>query len=63
MRLQVNSDISNKLAMWLSRDNIVNTFPIVLIDDPCIVCCLYFSKQVRMLCSDALAAPKGRQSL
>ena len=28
MRLQVNSDISNKLAMWLSRDNVVNTFPI-----------------------------------
>ena len=28
IRLQVNSDISDKLAMWLSRDDIVNTFPI-----------------------------------
>ena len=28
IRLQVNSDISDKLAMWLSRDYIVNTFPI-----------------------------------
>ena len=27
-RLQVNSDISDKLAVWLSRDDVVNTFPI-----------------------------------
>ena len=27
-RLQVNSDISDKLAVWLSRDGAVNTFPI-----------------------------------
>ena len=26
-RLQVNSDISNKLSVWLSRDDVVNTFP------------------------------------
>ena len=25
-RLQVNSDISDKLAVWLSRDDVVNTF-------------------------------------
>ena len=25
-RLQVNSDISNKLAVWLSRDDVVNMF-------------------------------------
>ena len=27
-RLQVNSDVSDKLAVWLSRDDVVNTFPI-----------------------------------
>ena len=27
-RLQANSDISDKLAVWLSRDDVVNTFPI-----------------------------------
>ena len=27
-QLQVNSDISDKLAVWLSRDDVVNTFPI-----------------------------------
>ena len=26
--LQVNSDISDKLAVWLSRDDVVNTSPI-----------------------------------
>ena len=26
--LQVNTDISDKLAVWLSRDNVVDTFPI-----------------------------------
>ena len=27
-RLQVNSNISDKLTVWLSRDDVVNTFPI-----------------------------------
>ena len=27
-RLQVNSDISDELAVWLSGDNVVNTFSI-----------------------------------
>ena len=35
-RLQVNSDISDKLAVWLSRDGVVNTFPI---RGPCTVEC------------------------
>ena len=27
-RLQANSDISDKLAVWLPRDDVVNSFPI-----------------------------------